>query len=315
MTINDDYYLFINSLLDSESFLGINKDESKTPYTIVGVPLDISTSYRSGSALAPKAIRRASKSLELCSAINSIDIESIGINDVGDISTIPGNLIETLSRIEYVMSNIFKKMNRRVIILGGEHTLTLATFKAYMKSHSKPCLIVFDAHVDLRNEYLGSRYNHATVIRRIYDEVKPRIVIIGARAISREEEEFYRGISDKKDIEIFRIVGGVVNPKLINDVENTVSMCKAKYISIDIDIIDPSYAPGVQTPEPLGLDPYTLLNILYKIVDVNTYAVDIVEMTPLYDPSEITAFVSAKIIVELIAMMVEAMGLHVKKCW
>ncbi|MCS7111941.1 MAG: agmatinase [Ignisphaera sp.] len=315
MVINDEYTLFINSLSDSEAFLGLNKDRSATPYTIIGVPLDISTSYRSGSALAPKAVRRASKSLELCSAINSIDVTSIGANDLGDISIIPGNLIETLSRIEYVMNSIFKEMNRRNILLGGEHTLTLATFRAYTKNYVKPCLIVLDAHTDLRDDYLGSKYNHATVVRRIHDETKSMIVIIGARAVSREEEEFYRSIDGEKNMEIFRIIGDAVDSKLMNDIEGAVSACKAKYISIDIDVLDPSYAPGVQTPEPLGMSPHTLLNILYRIIGTNTYAVDIVEMTPVYDPSEITAFVVAKIIVELIAMMSEVIGLKVMRCW
>ncbi|MEM0153902.1 MAG: agmatinase [Ignisphaera sp.] len=311
----DEYKIFISSLSDSEAFLGFNKSEGETPYSIIGVPLDMSTSYRSGTALAPKAIRRASKSLELCSALNGVDVESIGVNDLGDISIVPGNLIETISKVELVMDNIFRKRNRMVFILGGEHTLTLATFKAYIKNHNKPCLVVFDAHTDLRSEYLGSIYNHATVIRRIWDEIKPRIIIIGARAVSREEEEFYRSISKQRDIEIFKIVGDTVDAKLMNTIENEISMCKAKYISIDIDVLDPSYAPGVQTPEPLGLSPYTLLSILNKIVNGNEYAVDVVEMTPLYDPSEVTAFISAKIIVELIAMMSEAIGLEVKRCW
>jgi agmatinase len=310
------YELFINKLSDSEAFLGFNKDENETPYTIIGVPLDMSTSYRGGSALAPKAIRKASKSLELCSAINGIDIESIGVNDVGNISIFPGSLTRSLSRIEHVLRNIFKKTNRRVIIIGGEHTLTLASFKAYAKNYNDSCIIAFDAHMDLRNEYLGSRYNHATVMRRIFEREKNiRIVIIGARAVSREEEQFYKNINEKNNIKVFRIIGDEVKVDTINSIENEISTCKNKYISIDIDILDPSYAPGVQTPEPLGLSPYTLLKILNRIVDINTYAVDLVEMTPIYDPSETTAFISAKILIELIAMMSEVIGLDVKRCW
>lgn len=313
MTINE-FSLYISSISDSEAFLGMNRDESETPYTIIGVPLDISTSYRSGSALAPRAIRRASKSLELCSAVNGIDVESIGTSDLGDILVVPGALMETLSRIEYTMTSVYRKINRRVIVLGGEHTITLPTFRAYAKSYAEPCLIVFDAHADMRGEYLGSKYNHATVTRRIYDEVKPMIVIIGARAVSREEEEFYRKISSEESIEIFRVVGDSVSSKLMSDIEYTASACRVKYISIDVDVLDPSYAPGVQTPEPLGLSPATLLAILHRITGVNTYAVDIVEVTPVYDPSEITAFIAAKIAVELIAMMAEATGLTVRRC-
>ncbi|MEL9940145.1 MAG: agmatinase [Ignisphaera sp.] len=305
--------IYLGSISESNAFLGFNKQLEETPFIVVGAPLDMSTSYRGGCSRAPKALREASKSLELCTAFSNIDLEQVGFHDLGDIVLAPGDILQSLARIENVIYEILG-YNKIVFILGGEHTITLPAFKAFSKRFQNPCLIVFDAHADLRHEYLGSRYNHATVIKRISEETQyKKIVVVGARAISREEIEQVKSMYGR--ISVIRVVGSAQND-FVERLEREVKVCEnsPKYLSIDIDFIDPSYAPGVQTPEPLGSTPTDLLNAISRIVDEKLLAIDIVEITPKYDPSEITAFLGAKIVVEIAGIIARRLKVG-NGCW
>lgn len=295
-------------------FLGFSMDKDRTPFTILGVPLDMSTSFRGGSSMAPSRIRMVSKSLELCSLLTGIDIESIGFEDLGDMVLPPGDMLSSLRMIEEGVRRLLDK-NRVLFIIGGEHTLTLASFKSLSVQSMAPCLLVFDAHTDLRDTYLGSRYNHATVLSRILEETNGNIILIGARAISREEIETYNKFRDR--IEIVKLWQGNIRPSLGEEIYIKLKKCSDVYISIDFDILDPAYAPGVQTPEPLGIDPTTLLNILDLIIDDNVRVIDIVEITPQFDLSDVTSFLAAKVIVEVAAIAYRGMHKDVKNysCW
>jgi len=305
--------IYLNNITDASSFLGFNKSFEETPFIIIGAPLDISTSYRGGCSKAPKALREASKSIELCTAFSNIDLEQIGFHDLGDIVMVPGNIAESLMRIEKVIHDVLS-YGKRFFIIGGEHTITLPSFKAFSKHFQNPCLIVFDAHADFRSEYLGSKYNHATVIKRISEEAQyEKILIIGARAISKEEIEQSKAMSNK--VSLIRVLN-VLSRDVMEHIRKEVELCKdlPKYISIDIDFIDPAYAPGVQTPEPLGVTPIDLLNILSIVIDEKVFVIDIVEITPTYDSSEITAFLGAKIIVEIAGLLTKKLGIG-SGCW
>ncbi|MEM0026661.1 MAG: agmatinase [Ignisphaera sp.] len=305
--------IYLSNILESNAFLGFNKSLEETPFMVVGAPLDMSTSYRGGCSRAPKALREASKSLELCTALSNIDLEQIGFHDLGDIVLAPGDILQSLARIENVIYEILG-YNKIVFILGGEHTITLPAFKAFSKRFQDPCLIVFDAHTDLRHEYLGSRYNHATVIKRVSEEAQyKKIIIVGARAISREEIEQVKSMDSR--ISVIRVTGSV-QANVIERLEKEIEVCKnnPKYLSIDIDFMDPSYAPGVQTPEPLGSTPTDLLNAISRIVDEKLLAIDIVEITPEHDLSEITTFLGAKILTEIAGMVARRLNIG-SGCW
>jgi len=290
--------MYLTGTGSGEAFLGFNKNKNETPFTILGVPLDMSSSFRSGCGIAPRRIRFVSRSLELCSIMTGIDIESIGFEDVGDVVLSPGDMQGSLKRIECVVSEILKDRDRILIAIGGEHTITLPIFKS-LASERSPCLVVLDAHADLRDEYLGSRYNHATVIKRIIEETKSRIILLGARALSREEVEAYRQLKDY--IDIISVWQGNAPPNIERELMHELESCSGLYVSIDMDILDPTYAPGVQTPEPLGLDPTTLLKILSLVANNRIHVIDLVEISPIYDQSDITSFLAAKIIIELTA--------------
>jgi len=314
MAMSEAEYLYTTPVSERYHFLGFGKSLENTMLAIIGVPLDISTSYRGGCAEAPRAIREASRSLELCTAFTNIDVEKAGFHDLGDVVLAPGDVVESMRRIEHVVQTILMK-KKRLFILGGEHTTTLPSFKALASIFENPCLIVFDAHSDLRQEYLGSRYNHATVLRRIIEEAPhKKIVIIGARALSKEEVNYLKSVNSSR-VEIVKILGKVSENDM-NNVVKAIEECKKvpKYISIDMDFIDPAYAPGVQTPEPLGATPLELLEILRRIIDESVYIVDVVEIAPRYDPSEVTAFLGAKIIIEIAGMILQYMNVEMK-CW
>ncbi len=304
--------LYINPLENYSAFLGFNRDRKRTPFTIIGVPLDISSSYRGGCGLAPQSIRNASRSIELCSLINNINLEDIGFEDLGNITMAPGDIITSLKRIEIVIESLLNE-GRRIFILGGEHTLTYGSFKAFAKIFKDPCLLVFDAHLDLRDEYLGTKFNHATVIRRIIEDIDVlRVIFIGPRAISMEESSY--ALEKNTIVSIYRFWGNRIPIDIIDRVREDISKCNFIYISIDMDVIDPAYAPGVQTPEPLGIDPQNLLQILSKLVDTRTWVTDIVEITPVYDHSEITSFLASRIIIEIASILIESLNIEKRYC-
>lgn len=311
-----DFVPHLRPLLDSEAFLGFNAKPDRTPLTIIGVPLDLSSSYRSGSSWAPKHIRSASRSLELCSMSSGVNMEDVGFEDLGDVVTVPGDVTKSLEIIERTVLELLKR-KRRLFILGGEHTLTLPAVRAFSKVYPKPCMVVLDAHSDLREEYLGSRYNHATVMRRVAEEgLVRKMIIVGVRAVSLEEAEAMRSASIKEYLEVLMFRGDA--ERLLREFAESLKDCEgaASYISIDMDVLDPAYAPGVQTPEPMGLEPFTLLRLLSKAVNVlDVHVTDLVEVAPPYDVAEATAFLAAKIIIEVASMVVDKVGAAKTRCW
>jgi len=286
-------------------FTGICYDPNKTRYIVIGAPLDMSSSYRSGSGEAPEAIRRISKSLELCSITTGVDVESVGIADVGDVPLTPGNLEASLGAITRFIAS-FVSAGKLPIVLGGEHTISFAVLPAVKEGRGKGvCTVVFDAHLDLRNEYLGSAINHATVMRRIIEAINPiKVIYIGSRAVSREEAEFLEKMRDRIAVAPMKTLLSSGVHETARRLADEVSICDAVYLSIDVDVVDPAFAPGVQTPEPVGLTPREVLELLEHIVDSKLVGVDIVEVAPKYDLSEITAALAARLVVEIVGMHV-----------
>lgn len=312
------YRVYILEVGHESAFLGFNVDRTRTPFTVVGVPLDISSSFRGGCREAPASIRIASKSLELCSILTNLNMERIGFEDIGDIVLSPGDINTSLKRIEEAVKGLLSD-GRIPILIGGEHTITLPSFKALALRSSSPCLLVFDAHADLRDEYLGSKYNHATVIRRILDETEGYVLLVGSRAVSKDEVDAYKKLSSR--IDIFKLWHGNMSRDIVRgiagEIREKLSTCSDIYVSIDLDIVDPAYAPGVQTPEPLGIDPATLLGILKDVVDNRVKIFDVVEVAPNYDLSSATSFLAAKIIIEVAALRYLHMMQDIEKyrCW
>jgi agmatinase len=285
------------------TFNGMDVRVEKPLFTVVGIPLDSTSSFRSGCRFAPLYVRLASQTIELFSLRSLINIEEIPIADAGDVVIPHGDVIRSLSIIEGVVSELISD-GLRAVFIGGEHTISLGVVKGLIKAltTSNVCYLCFDSHSDFRYEYLGSKYSHACVTRRIYEILgNRRITLVGIRAVSHEE---YR---DLKNSNIRYFTSNQVKTLGVREISRNISKaledCSKIHLSIDLDVLDPAYAPGVTTPEPEGITPTELLDILQLIIDDRFISLDVVELTPSYDQSMITSIVAAKIINEVIGMI------------
>lgn len=284
--------LYVN---DTNRIFGCFNPNPHTPFTLIGVPLDVTTSYRPGTRFAPATIRQAACNIEFYSLRNGLDFEDIGVRDLGDIAISPGIIEDNLERIARVSREIIEN-NNRLVVLGGEHLLTYGVVKGLLRF--KPCLLYLDAHFDLRNEYLGLKLSHASTLRRIIEVLGPsKVFIIGVRAFTKSELEYARkhSIGHITPLQI-RLLGlREVGRRIRSWMEN----CETIYLSVDMDVFDPAYAPGVGNPEPEGLDPGTTLDLLHMVLDKRLIGFDVVEVSPPYDHGDITSVLAAKMVVEI----------------
>ena len=275
-------------------FSGIECEFNDADYVVLGVPLDLTSSYRPGSRFAPLAIRESSLNIEDFSFRTGISLNDLKIHDAGDLH-IDANMEETLRRLELVTREILGE-GKRLVLIGGEHTLTLGSTRGIDRDFAILC---FDAHLDLRNEYLGERICHATVMRRVYEvERLRRMLMVGTRAACREE------VAYAEEQRISFISSHEINSRGIEEISSRINNLlgeeDAIYLSLDVDVLDPAFAPAVQTPEPDGISTYQLLEIISRINLENLVAFDIVEVAPKYD-SGVTAAVAARIIFEVLS--------------
>ena len=283
-------------------FLGVSGDPSKVPYSIVGVPFDSTSSFRSGSRFAPLHIRLMSQSLETYSLRADGDVEDFPPHDEGDVIVSPGDISWTFRAIEGVSEELFSS-GRKPVLIGGDHIISVPITTGMVKALGKDlCVILLDAHLDLRDSYLGNKFSHACVTRRLCEVLDPRsILVIGARAFSKSELNVARKLKLKYYTTLdVRRLGVRGTAKAINDFTSSFSRV---YISVDFDVFDPAYAPGVQTPEPDGLSPGEVFDILFKVINSKVIGLDIVEVCPPYDVNDITAALAAKTVLEVISLM------------
>lgn len=278
-------------------FTGVEGDRSRAVFHILGVPLDTTASYRSGQRFAPMTVREASINIESNAYAAEEFIESVPLYDEGDLAVAHGDVVESIERLAVVVEDIARE-GKKLAVIGGEHVATLGVSKGLKKAGLKPCLLVLDAHLDLRSDYLGVRFSHACVVRRIAETLgDTRIAYVGVRAYSREEFEFARS---KPSIEVVQARSvemlGLANIAAI--VRRHLSECEHIYLTIDMDVYDPSYAPGIGNPEPAGLTPREVLPLIHALADERVVAVDVVEVTPPFDVGGVTSILAAKTLQE-----------------
>ena len=244
-------------------------EESK--FILFGVPFDATASFRPGARFAPMEIRRASENIEFSS------LSGIRLADVGDLS-LTNSVTWMLKRVSRIVGEILSD-GKTPIILGGEHTLTLASALKVCKRGGG--LIVLDAHLDLRDEFMDTRLNHTTWLRRLLERFEDlKMMIIGVREASSDLTDY----AEKKRIKILkanRIMKEYVGS--IKAVKDYVSTLNEVYLSIDMDVLDPAYAPGVSNPEPCGLSPTMVREIVEEICSIKLGGLDVVEVNPLFD--------------------------------
>jgi len=280
----------------SNIFSGYQKPFEKADYIVIGVPFDVTSTYRTGARFGPNAIRQASLNIETYSFRTGIDIEDLRLHDLGDLH-IATDTKKTLEMLELVTKDILKA-GKTPVTIGGEHTITLGTAKGLEDMVQKTAIVSFDAHLDLRNEFQGLRLSHTTFMRRINEELNPaRIIEVGTRAVCKEELAYAKktGIKYYTTHEIRKHGAATIADQL----KKELAKYKHIYISVDMDILDPAYVPAAQNPEPDGLETHTLLEILAAICDKRTIGFDVLEVAPNYDQGT-SAIQAAKVIFEIL---------------
>jgi agmatinase len=276
------------------SFSGYSKSLEEARYVVIGVPYDHTSTFRSGSRFGPSAIREASLNIETYSLRTGVDIESVPIHDAGDLHIVD-DASETLRRLRGVAGDILSA-GKMPICIGGEHTITLGAVQSLPKSVG---VVSFDAHGDLRDEYGGGKLSHATVLRRISEVVgTDGIYVCGVRALCKEEVEFIQ----KERIQHLTPWGlrELGLEKAAEKLREFLGKFQRTYLTIDSDVLDPAFCPGVANPEFDGLTPSELTHLVSAVAAERMIAFDLVEVCPNYD-SGAAAVAASRLIFEVIA--------------
>jgi len=290
-----NYELFVSQ---SNVFSGYQKSFEKADYVVLGVPFDATSTYRTGARFAPNAIRQASLNIETYNFRTGIDIEELKIHDLGDLH-VSTDTKKTLERTALVTKDILDA-GKTPVTIGGEHTITFGVVEG-LKKRSEAIIVSFDAHLDLRDEFMGLKLSHTTFMRRINEQLKPiKIIEVGTRAVCKEELSYAKkvGIEFLTTHQIRR--EGIQH--IAEKLEKILEEYEKIYLSVDLDVLDPAYVPGVQNPEPEGLEPFTLFAILSRVCDKRIIGFDVVEVAPNYDQG-ISAIQAAKVIFEILCYL------------
>ena len=273
-----------------EVFMACEKEAHEADIVLFGAPFDSTTSYRPGTRFGSSAIRRESYGIECYSPYQDKDLEDTKVMDCGDLELCFGNTKKALAQIEEQAKEILDN-SAIPFMLGGEHLVTLGAFRAVLEKYPDIHIIHFDAHADLREEYLGEQLSHASVIRRCWDLVgDERIYQFGIR--SGDREEFYWA-KEHVTMKKFDFEG------LEEVLEKLEGM--PIYFTLDLDVLDPSVFPGTGTPEPGGVTFDALRKAAEKVCSrANVVACDVNELGPHYDPSGISTAAACKIVREML---------------
>lgn len=277
---------------DTSIFIGCESDYSESEIVLFGAGFDGTTSFRPGTRFAPHTIRSESFGIETYSPYQDKDMAEIKVFDSGDLEFPFGNTNAVLDMITERTKEILSD-DKIPFMIGGEHLVTLGSIRAVAEKYPDLHIIHFDAHTDLREEYLGETLSHASVIKRCWDIVGDnRIYQFGIRSGERYEFEFAK---EHTFLTKFNT----------NGIEKAVEELKGKpvYLTLDLDILDPSIFPGTGTPEAGGVTFNELLNALIATTPLNIVGCDVNELSPVYDQSGVSTAVACKIIRELLLII------------
>lgn len=273
-----------------QGFIGAESDYKDANVVIYGAPFDSTTSFRPGARFGPAAIRNESFGIETYSPYQDKDLTDYNIFDYGDIELPFGDTRRSLDMIKEVSAEIIKD-NKIPVLLGGEHLVTLAQVEALKDKYEDFYIIHFDAHCDLRQEYLGTELSHAAVIRRCFDLLgKDRIFQFGIRSGDRPEFEFSASGNT------------YMNKFNFDTLDDIVAKLKGKkvYFTIDLDVLDTSVFSGTGTPEAGGVTWLDLLDAIKKVCTLDIIGIDMVELAPMLDASGSSTALACKTLRELL---------------
>lgn len=272
-----------------ETFLGCDASFEEADIVIFGAPFDSTTSYRPGTRFASRTMRAESYGLETYSPYQDKEMEEISVFDGGDLELPYGNTIRVLEKIKETTQEILDG-DKLPCMIGGEHLVTLGAVTAVFEKYPDLHVIHFDAHTDLRDDYLDEKLSHATVIKRVWDLVGDnKIFQFGIRSGERAEFEWAK---EHTSLHKFNFVG----------LEEAIEQCSGHpvYFTIDLDVLDPSVFPGTGTPEAGGVTFMELLNAICKVAKLRIVGMDVNELAPNYDQSGASTAVACKVLRELL---------------
>ena len=273
------------------TFMDSPREGAGSQATVFGAPLDATQSFRFGAAAGPRAVREMSASLETYSPVLDRDIDDVALGDLGDLTLERLALPAALEAIEQATARAASVADR-VLMLGGEHTVTLAGYRAIKRLYPDAALVQLDAHLDLREEYEGQALTHASWLYHAgVEHGFEDIVQLGVRSGAREEWPRTREACRFSSREL----------TMPDEVRSELSE-RPLYLTIDIDVLDPAAAPGTGCPEPGGATFTEVERFLHSLAGTRVVAADLVEVCPSLDPSGATAVAAAKLLREVVLL-------------
>jgi agmatinase len=272
-----------------QTFVSAQASWKEAGTVILGCPYDGSASFRPGARFGPSAIRRASWGIETFSPYLKKDLTRLSLHDMGDLELPFGDKRSSLDLIQKAVRKILSG-KKIPILLGGDHLITLPIVEELVKIYPGLHLVHIDAHTDLREDYLGETLSHSTVMRKVVDHLgRGRLFQLGVRSGTAEEFDLARRMKSLVPLEQ-------------NSLRSLEKHLKGKpvYISLDLDVVDPGLLPGVGTPEPGGLTFQELISLFKDLQNLHVIGFDMVELTPDYDPTQISSLTASVILREMI---------------
>ncbi len=271
------------------TFIGCENEYEDSKIVVFGAPFDSTTSFKPGTRFASRVMRSESFGIETYSPYQDKDLEDISVFDGGDLELCFGNTAKALDQIEEFTDEIIND-GKTPCMIGGEHLVTLGAVKAVIKKYPDLHIVHFDAHADLREDYLDEKLSHATVMKRVWDLVgDDKIYQFGIRSGERVE---FSWAKEHVYMNKYNFDGLAEAIKKLDG--------KPVYFSIDLDVLDPSVFPGTGTPEAGGVSFKELLESALAVSKLNVVGFDIVELSPIYDQSGASTATACKILRELL---------------
>jgi agmatinase len=272
---------------------------------VVGIPFDAGVSYRPGARFGPSHVRESSRLLRPYNPeLNISPFASQQVADAGDIATNPFDIEAALESIESSYQKLLQRA-KKVIAIGGDHTITLGILRALKAKHGPISVIHFDAHLDTWDSYFGAEFTHGTTFRRASEEGlldQQGCIHIGIRgplyAPSNLDDDKALGFQILSAVAIEELGLSAASERMSKRVGN-----KPVYLSIDIDVLDPAHAPGTGTPEAGGLTSRELLQLIRVCKTFNVVGGDVVEVAPAYDHAQVTGIAASHCIYEMLSAM------------